>query len=85
MSKIIGRTPEIEILNESLDSIKSELITVYGRRRVGRTFLVWEFYNKNIVFEVTGLFGGNMKDQLQNFSKEVYKRTKKPVPSTSSW
>jgi len=85
MRKLIGRTSEIETLNESLDSNKSELITLYGRRRVGKTFLIREFYNKKIVFEVTGLFGGNLKDQLQNFSKELFKRTKKAVPSASSW
>lgn len=85
MSELIGRAPELEILKESLNNNKSELITVYGRRRVGKTFLIREFYKKNIVFEVTGLFGGNMKDQLSNFSKEVFKRTKSNVPVASSW
>jgi uncharacterized protein len=85
MSKLIGRIPETEILKEALNNSKSDLITVYGRRRVGKTFLIREFYGKNIVFEVTGLFGGRMKDQLQNFSKEVFKRTKKTVPVITSW
>lgn len=85
MSKLIGRIPETKILKEALNNSKSELITVYGRRRVGKTFLIREFYGKNIVFEVTGLFGGSMKDQLQNFSKEVFKRTKKTVPFITSW
>lgn len=85
MSKLIGRIPETEILKEALNNSKSELITVYGRRRVGKTFLIREFYGKNIVFEIAGLFGGSMKDQLQNFSKEVFKRTKKTIPLITSW
>lgn len=85
MSKIIGRITETEILKEALNNNKSELIAVYGRRRVGKTFLIREYYSNNIVFEVTGLLGGNMKDQLQNFSKEVFYRTQKTVPITTSW
>ena len=85
MSKIIGRITETEILKEALNNNKSELIAVYGRRRVGKTFLIREYYSNNIVFEVTGLLGGNMKDQLQNFSKEVFYRTQKTVPIITSW
>jgi AAA+ ATPase superfamily predicted ATPase len=85
MSKLIGRLREREILNEALGNTNSELIVVYGRRRVGKTFLIREFFNKNIVFEVTGLFGGNMKDQLRNFAKELLKRTNNKAPEVTSW
>ncbi len=85
MTKIIGRISEIEILKDALNNNKSELIAVYGRRRVGKTFLIREFYSNHIVFDVTGLLGGNMKDQLQNFSKEILKRTQKTVPIINSW
>ena len=68
-----------------MNNNKSELIAVYGRRRVGKTFLIREFYSNHIVFDVTGLLGGNMKDQLQNFSKEILKRTQKTVPIINSW
>ena len=64
MTKIIGRIPEIEILKDALNNNKSELIAVYGRRRVGKTFLIREFYSNHIVFDVTGLLGGNMKDLI---------------------
>jgi len=70
---VIGRSNEIKILQNVLDSKKSELIAVHGRRRVGKTFLVRECYKKHLFFEVTGLFNGTMKDQLSNFSRELAK------------
>ncbi len=74
MSKVIGRKSEIDILKSTLSSDKSELMVVYGRRRVGKTYLIREYYNKEIVFELTGLYKGSTKDQLSNFSKELQKR-----------
>lgn len=86
MSIIVGRIAEQNILNEALESPKSELIALYGRRRIGKTFLIREHYKKNIVFEIAGLFGGNMKDQLENFTKETKTRTKNEALETpSSW
>lgn len=83
--KVIGRTREINRLTELLTSEKSELVAVYGRRRVGKTFLVREVYKKNIVFSITGLHNGSMKDQLRNFHNQLvsgHKRSaKKPVPT----
>jgi hypothetical protein len=76
MSNIVGRIAEQNILKEAFENNKSELIALYGRRRIGKTFLIREYYKKNIVFEMTGLFGGNMKDQLENFHKETKRRVK---------
>lgn len=44
--KIIGRNKEIKILQELLNSPESEFLVVYGRRRVGKTFLIREFFKK---------------------------------------
>lgn len=81
MGNIIGRKNEINQLNEALLNDKSELIAIYGRRRVGKTFLVREFYNKHLVFEISGLFGGSRKDQLENFKKELQKKVEKNIVS----
>jgi uncharacterized protein len=81
MGNIIGRKSELEQLNEALLNDKSELIAIYGRRRVGKTFLVREFYNKHLVFEISGLFGGSRKDQLENFKKELQKKVEKNIVS----
>jgi AAA+ ATPase superfamily predicted ATPase len=86
MSKIIGRLTEIRLLQQSLISEKSELIAIYGRRRVGKTFLVRNFFQQQIVFEISGLHKGNMFDQLQNFNKELNQSFKKAHFETpSSW
>ena len=68
---MIGRKYEIERLEESLKSENSELIAVYGRRRVGKTYLIRNTYEKYIKFEVTGLYGGNQEKQLGVFFDEL--------------
>lgn len=55
------------MLENALKSDKAELIAVYGRRRVGKTFLVEQTYGKNIRFELTGLHNGSLNNQLDNF------------------
>ena len=68
---LIGREKEILALNEMLRSNSSELIAVYGRRRVGKTFLIRECYKKYTVFEITGYYRGSMRDQLRNFHSQL--------------
>jgi hypothetical protein len=76
VTKIVGRTAELKLLKEALNSGQSELIAVYGRRRIGKTYLIRNCYGKNMVFEVTGLHNGSMTDQLINFSHEINKNTR---------
>ncbi len=79
MSKIVGRLREQAILKEVFENKKSELIAIYGRRRIGKTYLVREFYKQSIVFEVTGLFGASLQDQIGNFTKEIRKRSRRTL------
>ncbi|MBU1013240.1 MAG: ATP-binding protein [Bacteroidetes bacterium] len=67
MQNLIGRKHEIEILLKALKSNKSELIAIYGRRRVGKTFLVREVYKNYIQFEIAGIHNVTLKQQLHNF------------------
>ncbi|MGB6092288.1 MAG: ATP-binding protein, partial [Moheibacter sp.] len=69
--EIVGRKPEIQRLTHALQSQNSELVVVYGRRRIGKTFLIREFFKENIVFEVAGLYDGNLSDQLAVFYKQL--------------
>jgi AAA+ ATPase superfamily predicted ATPase len=86
MGKIIGRNLEQALLKEAIDNDKSELIALYGRRRIGKTYLIREYFKTSIVFEMSGLFGGSLKDQLETFSKELVKRTKRTELETAkSW
>ncbi|NMH25563.1 AAA family ATPase [Flavobacterium solisilvae] len=84
MNKIVGRNHEISLLKQALNSDKSELLAIYGRRRVGKTFLIREFFKSEIIFEVSGLYNGTMKDQLNNFSREISKKAKKTENKNAS-
>ena len=64
---LIGRKNEISILQNALKSNKPELITVYGRRRIGKTFLVRNVYKNYIQFEFSGINNCSLKQQLNNF------------------
>ena len=64
---INGRIREQKLLNQICNSGQSEFLAVYGRRRVGKTFLIREFFESKIVFSVAGLANSGKTEQLQNF------------------
>ena len=84
---MVGRENEIQRLNDSLKSSDSELIVVYGRRRVGKTYLIRTIYEKATKFEATALYRGTREDQLGVFLKELKKASKKfaTIDKLTSW
>lgn len=64
---IIGRKGEIEDLQNKINSNKSEFIAIYGRRRVGKTFLINELFGNRYFLKHTGLANGNKKIEIQHF------------------
>ncbi len=73
MEEIFGREVEKEKLKRLLRSTKPELLAVYGRRRVGKTYLIQEYFrNQGIFFELTGIYKGNSADQLRRFPEAFY-------------
>ena len=68
---IIGRAAEQEILRQRIDSGNSELIAIYGRRRVGKTFLVRQYFNDAFSFYFTGIYQGTRKEQLGEFNRQL--------------
>jgi hypothetical protein len=62
---LTGRTEERSILNDCLESSESRLVAVYGRRRVGKTFLIRNHFGNLIQFEISGLHNGSKQDQLK--------------------
>jgi uncharacterized protein len=68
MRKIIGREAECKLLDRYIDSSKSEFIAVYGRRRVGKTFLIREYFQNQFTFYATGLANANTAKQLTSFT-----------------
>lgn len=87
MNRLIGREYETEKLNTMLLTGQPEFLAVYGRRRVGKTFLIRQHLKDNIVFDFTGTKDGKTEEQLINFYDEYIKRvkTKKPKQPPSSW
>ncbi len=79
MNKLVGRELEINLLNDAITSNRPELIAIYGRRRVGKTFLIRQHYKNNIVFEFSGLHNGKLADQLENFTNELSHVLKVPA------
>ena len=83
MSNIIGRDKEIKALQEYMSSGNAEFIAVYGRRRVGKTFLIRELLGKEFTFEVSGTINGKKSEQMFNFIQALrrygYDRTDIPT------
>lgn len=68
MREIVGRTFEKEKLEQIVASNKSEFVAVFGRRRVGKTFLIREYFKNDFTFYLTGIKDASLKEQLYNFS-----------------
>ncbi len=64
---IIGRKKELEVLEKLYNSKKSEFVMVYGRRRVGKTYLISRKFEDQFTFRMTALANAKTKNQLQNF------------------
>ncbi|MGL5888991.1 MAG: AAA family ATPase [Bacteroidia bacterium] len=82
---IIGRKKELEIIDRLLQSKESEFLAVYGRRRVGKTFLIREALDNNLVFDCTGLSEATFEQQLLNFWITLSKKFKIPETPPKSW
>jgi AAA+ ATPase superfamily predicted ATPase len=68
---MIGREKEIDILSGYKDSDEAEFIVIYGRRRVGKTFLIKEFFDDRFFFYFTGIAESDMHDHLERFAKSL--------------
>ena len=70
---IIGRDKERKELNRLYESSDSEFLMVYGRRRVGKTYLIRETFRDKFDFCLTGIANGTKKEQLLNFKTTMSK------------
>lgn len=85
MEKIIGREIEKDILKKILESSQPEFAAVYGRRRVGKTYLIKQFFDNQFAFYMTGTAHVNMAQQLNNFHSaynQYSQKTLKKTPKT---
>lgn len=77
---IVGRDAEKRILKDILNSKEAELLAVLGRRRVGKTFLIRNYYQQQLAFECTGMHEAGLSEQLSNFSSALQQAMQLPVP-----
>lgn len=70
---LIGRENERKELDRSLNSNRSELVIVYGRRRIGKTFLIERHFNQTFDFWYVGVRNVSTRTQLRLFSKQLRK------------
>lgn len=82
---MIGRTSEQTELNRLCDSSESEFVALYGRRRVGKTYLVRELFEGRFAFVHTGKSKGGMREQLAHFRKSLEEWCGGRVPAPRTW
>jgi len=68
---IIGRGREKDIISKCLESKRPEFLVIYGRRRVGKTYLVREFFNEKFSFYTTGIPNAKTRNQLKAFNESL--------------
>ena len=61
------------------------MVAVYGRRRVGKTFLIKEFFHNEFDFVFTGSYETPTSVQLALFHQELQKHTKQELPIPKNW
>ena len=68
---VVGRKEETAELRRCERSDKSELVCVYGRRRVGKTYLVEQTFAEQFAFRATGVENANTRQQLRSFNQRL--------------
>lgn len=82
---LIGRDKEKQILKNALSEEQSQFIAVYGRRRVGKTFLIRESYDYTFDFQFTGAAKLSAKKQLVRFRRALKEHGQKDTPELTNW
>lgn len=86
MDNLIGRHRECEELEWAMHSHRSEFVILYGRRRVGKTFLVRRFFNDTYSFHYVGAHKQKKAMQLQNFREALIRYSNdKEIPQLNDW
>lgn len=92
MSTIVGRKQEIEELKRLYNSDRPEFVAVYGRRRVGKTFLIKHALKDKFTFQHTGVSPvdqedekNRMKTQLESFYYSLLNHGLEGYKQPKSW
>lgn len=84
-SDIIGREYEQRTLHDICEQKEARLVAVYGRRRVGKTYLIKKFFNEQFDFFFTGSFQAPMSAQLALFRDALREYSGKTEPVPKNW
>lgn len=76
---LIGREDEIAKLKRAYNSENSEFVAVYGRRRIGKTFLIRETFKDGFTFQYSGIFNASNSEQLDMFYRSLLEQGLNPV------
>ena len=82
---MVGRKEESRRLLAAHASEYSEFVAVYGRRRVGKTFLVRETFGYSFTFQHSGVANGTMAEQLHQFRTSVMEQGYEDCPRLANW
>lgn len=85
MKNIIGRKAELDKFKRFTTSEKSEFVALFGRRRVGKTFLIREYFANNFTFQLTGIANATTEEQLLNFDLQLQQFQKGELIKTKNW
>ena len=83
--QLVGRKDEIKNLEWDLQKSEPQFIAIYGRRRIGKTYLVREMFNDSFTFSHTGLRGGDRKSQLAAFRASLVRYGDMKCPVLKDW
>lgn len=82
---LIGRKEELKTLHQALIADESKFVAIYGRRRVGKTFLVREAFNNDFAFYHTGLANETNHIQLAEFNRSLASYSKQKQSKLKDW
>jgi AAA+ ATPase superfamily predicted ATPase len=82
---VLGRNNEQLIIKQLVDSEKSDFLVLWGRRRVGKTYLIREYFNNDFSFYISGIQNSTKKEQLANFASALTFYGKMPYTPAKSW
>ncbi len=82
---IIGRKREIELIEQCLNSNKPEFIAIYGRRRIGKTYLVKQLLGDEFSFYMTGIYQCSKMEMLTYFSEQLSLYTGRKQAKPKDW
>ena len=82
---MIGRKKEVKLLEEAVKDDHSHFIAVYGRRRIGKTFLIRETFGYRFTFQHAGVYDGNLKEQLFAFDSAIRDAGAEVKKASKNW